>query len=198
MRWRVVDKLFWITIGVVMAAFLLARIGEETPSLQVREYVLYWHEWLGLLSWIMIIVVLMMRFAEPIHRPPLPNWLPGLRCTFTVLFYILLVLQPLSGWLLASHEGKLASFFGWVLPPLAHPDSRLAHFGYVYHGVGSALIVIIALSSLRLGLTAHLFDGVVRIRRRRHTTPRPKKGHLATGREQPLTAGGTVTVGEPS
>jgi cytochrome b561 len=181
MRWPVVDKLFWTTIGVVMAAFLLALIGEETPSLQVRNYVLYWHEWLGLLSWIMIIVVLMMRFAEPTHRPPLPNWLPGLRRTLTVLFYILLVLQPLSGWLLASHEGKLASFLGWILPPLAHPDSRLAHLGYVYHGIGSALIILIALFSVRLGLTARVFNGVVRIRRRRRTAARSEERRLATG-----------------
>jgi cytochrome b561 len=79
-----------------------------------------------------------------------------------VSLYVLLVIQPISGWLLASHEGKLASFFGWTLPPLASPSNVLADIGYIYHGAGGALIVLIAIFSLRLNLKAWVFRGMSR------------------------------------
>jgi cytochrome b561 len=59
------------------------------------------------------------RCFEPRHLLPMPNWLPRIRRSLEVALYVLLLLQPLSGWLLAGHEGRLATLFGWPLPPLA-------------------------------------------------------------------------------
>ena len=118
--------LFWTTIGLVAGSFVLALVGEETSSTHVREQILNWHEWLGLLSLLTLIAALITQWFDKHPRSlPLPHWLPWLRGAVGVFLYILLLLQPLSGWLLASHEGKLASFFGWMLPPLPHRVEHL-------------------------------------------------------------------------
>lgn len=177
MRWRGGRGLFWVTIGLVAAAFVLAVIGEEATSPQVRSPVLAWHESLGLLSLpVLIAMFVVRRYIERPGRLPMPHWLPWLRHAAEAALYVLLVLQPLSGWLLASHEGKLATFFGWPLPPLASPSGLLADFGLVYHGLGGALILLIAALSLRLNVTAYVVSLVASVRRgrpRKATGPKP-------------------------
>jgi cytochrome b561 len=166
MRWRPATVLYWAAIGLVTTAFLLALLGEETSSTHVRDVTLRWHEWLGLLSLSVFIAAVIARWLGQfpfVH--PMPEWLPWLRAATKALLYVLLILQPLSGWLLAGHEGKLASFFGWNLPPLASPDSRLADYGYFYHGLGGVLMLLIAALAFRLNISARIFDVVGRIRR---------------------------------
>ena len=169
MRWRPATVLYWTAIGLVATAFALALLGEETPSTHVRDVTLRWHEWLGLLALLVFIAAVIARWVGKhpfVH--PMPEWLPWLRAATKAVLYILLIIQPLSGWLLASHEGKLASFFGWNLPPLASPDSRLADYGYFYHGLGGCLILLIAALAFRLNISAIVFDVVGRIRRRKN------------------------------
>jgi cytochrome b561 len=169
MRWRPATVLYWTAIGLVATAFALALLGEEMASRHVRDVTLRWHEWLGLLALVVFIAAVIARWVGKlpfIH--PMPEWLPWLRAATKAVLYILLIIQPLSGWLLASHEGKLASFFGWSLPPLASPDSRLADYGYFYHGLGGCLILLIAALGFRLNISAIVFDDVGRVRRRRN------------------------------
>jgi len=167
MSWRSANVLYWTAIGLVTAAFILALLGEEAPSAQVRDATLRWHEWLGLLALAVFIAALIARWlGEHPFVHPMPEWLPWLRGATKAVLYVLLVLQPLSGWLLASHEGKLTSFFGRNLPPLASPDSRLADYGYFYHGLGGVLILLIAALAFRLNISAKMFDAVRRLRPR--------------------------------
>ncbi len=171
MQWHAGRVLFWTAIGLVACSFLLAIAGQETASTATRQTLLFWHEWIGLGSLVALL------FAFTIHaldsrrsRRILPKWLPRFRAVVDVSLYVLLVIQPISGWLLARHEGKLASFFGWTLPPLASRNNVLADIGYIYHGAGGALIVLIAIFSLRLNLKAWVLS----------TLPHPERGRHAT------------------
>ena len=176
MQWHAGRALFWTAIGLVVCSFLLAVAGEETASATTKRTLLLWHESVGLGS----LVVLLLAFS--IHAPDsrrskriLPKWLPLFRAVVDVSLYVLLVIQPISGWLLASHEGKLASVFGWTLPPLAGPSNMLADIGYLYHGAGGALIVLIAIFSLRLNLKAWVLSLMRHPERGRHATHQGRK-----------------------
>ena len=172
MHRRFADALYWLPIGFVTAAFVLAAVGEETSSAQARVVILHAHEWLGLLSLVTLIAALTARWRDKTHpKRPLPNWLPRLRRTAEVTLYTLLLLQPLSGWLLASYEGKLTAFLGWSLPSLVSPNDTLAEYSYVYHGLGGILILLIGALSLRVNLTAFVFSRIARRRRRRRAMP---------------------------
>ncbi len=185
MHQRFAHALYWLPIGFVAAAFVLAVAGEETSSAQARAAFLHGHEWLGLLSLVTLIAALVARWRDKTRRRrPLPNWLPGLRRAAAVALYTLLLLQPLSGWLLASYEGRLTAFLGWSLPPLAAPNATLAEYGYVYHGLGGVLIVLIGALSLRVNLTAFVFASIAR-RRRRRRRAMPEAHHESRHRTTP-------------
>ena len=173
MRWHPATVVYWTAIGLVAAAFVLALLGEEMSSTDLRDVTLRWHERLGLLALLIFVTAIVARCAGKIpFVHPMPEWLPWLRAATQGVLYVLIIMQPLSGWLLAGHEGKLASFFGWSLPAIASPDSRLAEYGYVYHGLGGVLIFLIAALSLRLGSLAELFQ-MVRRRPRRNKKINP-------------------------
>lgn len=159
MQWHIGRKLVWVAIGLVASSVVLAVAGIETASTTAKRTLLNWHESIGLSSLVVLLIALAVHSLDA-HPPRrvMPRWLPGIRAAVEVSFYALLVVQPISGWLLASHEGKLASFFGWTLPPLAEPSNLLAHVGYVYHSIGSALIIIVAVLSMRLTLGAWVFS----------------------------------------
>jgi cytochrome b561 len=179
MRWRRERTLFWITIGLVSIALSLAVVGEESSSPDLKAAMLQWHEWAGLLSFPALIAALTERWLDRRHHLlPVPHWLPWLRRGLEISLYILLLLQPLSGWLLASDQGKLTSLFGWTLPPLAPPGGRLVDYGFWYHGVGGVLILIVAAISLRVNLTA-LVTSWARsaVRSRRHLSAAQKREH---------------------
>lgn len=173
MRWHAGRGLFWTAIGLVAASFALAMLGEEFASTTTKQTLLLWHEWIGLSSLLALIGSFVLHALDRRRtRRLVPKWLPGFRAVVDGALYALLLLQPLSGWLLASHEGKLASFFGWMLPALASPSSLFAEIGYIYHGIGGALILLIALLSVRLNLTAWIFSLVRRSKKRRKAVTR--------------------------
>lgn len=162
MRWRLETSLFCVAIGLVVAAFALAWAGGRV-SAELRPSLLAWHEAVGFLSMFPLAAALVARYAARRPRPmPLPDWLPLLRREIVLLLYLLVVLQPLSGWLLASNEGKLLSLFRWVLPSLSSPSPIITQFGLFYHGFNGGLILLLAFVSFRLRLTAFFFAGLDR------------------------------------
>jgi cytochrome b561 len=176
MHWHLERTLFWITVGLVSIGLLLAVAGEESSSPNMRTNILQWHEWIGLLSLPSLAAALTARwFDRHRHLLPLPRWLPWLRHGLEISLYILLLFQPLSGWLLASDQGKLTSLFGWTLPPLAPPNGRLVDYGYVYHGVGGVLILLTAAISLRVNLTALVTSWARSARRHRRLSAAQKR-----------------------
>ena len=92
MYWRLERTLFWITVGLVSIALLLAVAVEESPSPNVRTKILQWHEWIGLLSLPSLAAALAARwFDRHHHLLPLPHWLPwlrrGLEISLSFFFY---------------------------------------------------------------------------------------------------------------
>lgn len=162
MRWRLETSLFCVAIGFVVAAFVLAWAGARV-SPELRPTLLAWHEAVGFLSLVPLGAALVARYGSRRPRPmPLPDWLPLLRREIVLLLYLLLVLQPVSGWLLASNDGKLLSVLRGALPSPTSPSPMVTQFGLFYHGLNGGLILLIAFLSFRLRLTAFFFAGVDR------------------------------------
>src|SRR5579859_7079280 len=97
---------FWTAIGLVGGSFVLGGIGVEMSPGPTAERLLQWHKAFGLLSlaaWLAAVVAFVAggrRLSAPLRRWPAP-----LRSTVLALLYMLLILQPISGWYLASLEG---------------------------------------------------------------------------------------------
>jgi cytochrome b561 len=171
MHRRLSDTLFLITIGFVATSFVLGLTGHETSG-ATAEAIFRWHEGFGVLSLIALLAALAAgAFGNRGFRAPARGWLPRFRTAILAILYALLVLQPFSGWLLASLEGKSVSVFGWTLPALANPGGLIAEFGSAYHVLGGGLILLLAALNLRLNLEAYALGGLARLRRRRRALP---------------------------
>ena len=93
---------------------------------------------------------------------PFRFWTLWFRTPISVLLYVLLILQPLSGWLLASLQGELTTIFGLNLPALATPSELLAKYAVTYHMLAAGLILIIGAWNLGLTWGAYAFGGLRR------------------------------------
>ncbi|MGA2792428.1 MAG: cytochrome b/b6 domain-containing protein [Roseiarcus sp.] len=152
------------------ASFVLALVGEEATSDRVRQLSLLWHEWFGLFSFVALVAMFAARWFSKRHsRRPAAKRFRDSRQIREAVLYALLLIQPFSGWLLASLEGKLGTFLGWTPPSLAAPDSNLAEYANAYHALAGGLILLIAAASLQLNMTESLFGSLARLRRRRQS-----------------------------
>lgn len=124
---RVAKALHWLMAVLIMGLLVLGLYMHELP-LSPRKLQLYaWHKWAG----VTVFLLLWLRLAWRVtHRPPpwpeaMPRRLQQLAHAGHALLYVLMLLIPLSGWLMSSAKGVPTVWFGlWPLPDLIAPDRQ--------------------------------------------------------------------------
>ena len=153
----------------VLAALVPFQLGlgwymlsiEDTPGSAVYFAL---HISVGLTAALLIALRLMWRLSHrPAHLPStLPPWQVKLAGLTHVLFYVLLLLMPLTGYLGAAFGGEPAGFFGLTLPGWAARDDGLKELFFTAHSfLAWALVALIVVHVL--GALKHLIidnDGV--------------------------------------
>ena len=140
------------------------------------------HVTVGLSILILVLVRIGVRLTHP--APPLPRtlhaWERGLARFTHWLFYILMLVMPLTGWALVSvrHEGIPFYGLAWpalpVLDHLAKPEGRA--IGRVLKETHITILVWIAVANIALhvaGALKHQFDGNPVLWRMLPLLPRP-------------------------
>lgn len=111
------QNIHWLTAVLVVALLISGKAGEIEAEASNALY--FWHSSLGLSILLLVVVRVIWHFASP--PPKLPATMLGLARgiarAFHVLFYVLLIALPLSGWMAASAEGGPVTFFGFVAMP---------------------------------------------------------------------------------
>jgi cytochrome b561 len=96
-RW-LSEALFWAAIGFVGCSFLLGGIGIEKSSGPQAELALQWHKAFGLLSLLATVAAATgFIYSKGGLSAPFRFWTLWFRTPISVLLYVLLILQPLSG-----------------------------------------------------------------------------------------------------
>lgn len=163
MRWRnspdrwgsVAQFLHWSVAGLILALMVLGWIAKFTPLSPGKLTLFYWHKSLGMLLLALVLIRLGWRAGNPAPALPrnLPRWESGMAHATHILLYLLIVLMPVSGWLINSASGFPFKIF-WMIPlPSITPVSehlehifKLAHLvmfwvlsGVVAGHIGAAL-----------------------------------------------------------
>ena len=82
----------------------------------------------------------------PAIEPVPPRWQALLAKAAHFALYGLMIVLPLSGWLMLSAGGKPIPFFAWELPPLVAPSKSLARrLQEVHEAIASAGYALIGL-----------------------------------------------------
>jgi cytochrome b561 len=152
-RYSIVSLVFhWGLALLILCQVLLITAHDATEGPVSREFVQV-HKALGLTILILTLARIGWRLANPAIALPgdMPRWEVIAARTTHVLFYVLLIALPLSGWAASSAAGRPITWFGlfqWPLLPLTH-DRDLAGALMTLHRAGvKVLYVLLALHVL--------------------------------------------------
>lgn len=162
--------LHWTIAALILTQFCLGwYMNEVLPDHSpAQDRVQDIHVEIGLTVLILVLVRIVSRLAIPVPKlpPEFPRWESALARTVHVLFYVLMLVMPLSGWLLMTVRQEHIEFWGlrWpYLPGLegvtgkAHRDfARAAKHWHIFTQVWIAWAMI----ALHVaGALKHQFDG---------------------------------------
>ncbi|MBI2753768.1 MAG: cytochrome b [Betaproteobacteria bacterium] len=162
----IAQALHWLVAVLVLAQIGIGLYAANLPVSLARLQWLSRHKSLGLAILALVLLRLGWRAWSPPPELPgsMPRWERRAALATHRLFYFLLVLAPLAGWLYASAAGLSVNWFGlFQVPDLASKDLEFAelfkalHIGLV--ALLASLVAVHAGAALRHGLL--LRDGVM-------------------------------------
>lgn len=167
--------LHWVMAALMTGLLILGLVAANVvDDLQTRFELTQWHKSFGVVVFALALVRLGWRAANRTRPapPPGPEWERRAARAGHAAFYALMLLLPLSGWLMAS-ASPLQDMFGLTdtvfgLIPLPDPfvpgaEATEAAFRAVHLGAAIALAALLALHA-GAALRHHLVlkDGVLR------------------------------------
>jgi superoxide oxidase len=126
-------------------------LPKEDP---LRAVLMTWHRSLGLLVLAFALMRLVSRAAAsiPLVDPPAPAWQEKLSSLAHYTLYTMMIILPVTGYLMSNANDRTVTFFGIVLPRLIAADKPLAEalegIHEVIGNIGYGLIGLHALAAL--------------------------------------------------
>lgn len=149
--------LHWLIAIAVIVNWRIAETAEHAASQEARSAIMGNHFALGVLIFVAIGLRFALRAGRGVPAPQAghADWEKALAKLVHYLFYALLLVMPLAGWLAMSKYGAPISLWGLVeIPPLpVAPDPAGAKAIFEQHGTAGVvllgLIVIHVLGTLK-------------------------------------------------
>lgn len=142
---HVAIALHWIVAALILLLLVIGYYFNTLPDgHDDRGMVISWHKSIGLTAVALIVLRLIWRLT---HKPPkLPQVLPGWQRTAAranaVFLYVLMLLQPLLGYLSTSYSGYSTRWFGIALPKWAEKSPELNQLFSDAHHLGAKLLLL--------------------------------------------------------
>lgn len=152
--------LHWLGAALVLVLFATAWLREGMEDPQLRRMMLDTHRLVGLCLMLFSALRLVLRLrARPVAPAPgLAGWQVVLAGLVHAGLYVMLFLQPLSGWALTSARGRGMDLFGvFTLPSLVAKSAVQAEWLGALHEYLSWLLLIL----VGLHVAAALFHALV-------------------------------------
>jgi len=158
---RTAMSLHWLIALMIIGLFAFGLYMVELPlSPQKLKYYSY-HKWAGVTVFLLVLLRLLWRIT---HRPPeLPAGMPGWQVKAAKaghhLLYLLMVIVPLSGWLMSSAKGFQTVWFGVLpLPDLLSKDAGLGDALLWVHRLLNWLFMAVVAGHVAAALKHHFID----------------------------------------
>jgi cytochrome b561 len=160
----VAKALHWVTVLLVIIAWMLGTFGEDLSKGPAQETGLLTHIWIGLAILVVAVVRIPWRIANPppkIVASEFGRWLvewtdPASRLMHYVL-YGLLVAVPVFGIALQFAQGHSLPIFGFgEIPSPWSADKAFAHSIKEVHEILANLLVIMAAFHMTAALVHHI------------------------------------------
>lgn len=155
----------WLIALLIFAAFPLGVYMADLPLSPTKLRLYSYHKWIGITVLMLAILRVLWRTS---HRPPalpasLPRWQQIATHVIHHSLYLLLVLIPLSGWLMSSAKGFQTVWFGvFPLPDLVTKDKALGDLLQEVHEVLNFILLGLVSLHVLAALKHHFInrDGI--------------------------------------
>ncbi len=158
---RTAISLHWLMAILLIGLFAVGTYMHELPLSPWKLQVYSWHKWAGVTAFILVLARLAWRFT---HRPPpLPLNMP--RSTELAahvghaLLYLLMIIIPLTGWLMSSAKGVQTVYLGMIpLPDLLAKNKELGNLLQDVHAWLNYTLATIVVIHIAAALKHHFID----------------------------------------
>ncbi|MDN5865403.1 MAG: cytochrome b/b6 domain-containing protein [Gammaproteobacteria bacterium] len=158
-RWGAVTQwLHWSVAALILALIAIGWWMRLMPLSLDKITLYYWHKSIGMLVLALVLIRLGWRAG---NRPPplprdLPRWEAPLAKLTHIALYLLILLMPLSGWLLNSASGIPFRIFWTIpLPPIAPVSAGLEHIFSLLHLASFSALALLLLGHMAAALRHH-------------------------------------------
>ena len=141
----VAKTLHWLMSVLIIGLLALGLYMHELPLSPEKLELSSWHKWFGVTVFMLVWLRLAWRVLHPAPPPPagLSPLLKNIARLAHGLLYVLMLLIPLSGWLMSSAKGFQTVWFGVLpIPDLLPRDKSLGNLlEEVHEGLNVALML---------------------------------------------------------
>jgi cytochrome b561 len=151
----------WLMAALIFVGLALGVWAHELPRGELRSDVLFFHKSIGVTVLALVILRIGWRIASgaPAYAEPLGRLTRGAAHSAHMALYALMVVMPVSGYVLSSAGGNDVSWFGlFSLPSVLPKDGALSQAGREAHYLFAWAIGIV----LALHLAAVVWHTTVR------------------------------------
>lgn len=158
-RWGAVAQLFhWVIVALIITQFVLASIADALPLGMAKLAALARHKSVGITILALAILRLLWRWSNPV--PLLPGTLKPYERVLAnithVALYGLLLIMPVTGWIMSSARNFPVSWFNlFQLPDLVGPSRPLYNAMVLTHQTLAWLLVAVATLHVLAALKHH-------------------------------------------
>lgn len=151
----------WLMFLLMSGSFTVGFYMADLPLSPLKLKLYSWHKWAGVTLFMLVLLRLIWR---QLHPPPvlpasMPLWQQRAAELTHFALYVLMIVMPLSGWLMSSAKGFTTVWFGVLpLPNLLQKNPPLGEALAEVHGaIGLIILAVVALHVLA-ALKHHFVD----------------------------------------
>ncbi|MFO1206967.1 MAG: cytochrome b [Burkholderiales bacterium] len=153
--------LHWLVALLMLGSFVVGRYMVDLDLSPWKLKVYSWHKWTGVTIFLLVVLRLAWRAT---HRPPAPprttpEWQQHAAGVAHALLYLLMLLVPLSGWVMSSAGGFPVVYFGGIqLPDLVTKDKELFELMKLVHFALNKALLALVILHVAAALKHHYVD----------------------------------------
>lgn len=153
--------LHWLIAFAIIGSFSVGLYMVDLPLSPQKLKIYSWHKWAGVTIFLCVVLRLGWRL---LHRPPelpagVPAWQRSVAAATHVLLYLLMVVVPLTGWLMSSAKGFQTVWFGVLpLPDLLAKNAELGDLLQQMHKLLNYSMAALVFAHLGAALKHHFID----------------------------------------
>jgi cytochrome b561 len=164
---RTAVALHWTVGALVITALSMGWIMTDMAISPLRLQVYSVHKWIGITILTLFFVRALWRLTHP--APPLlpmPAWQRRSAQCLHGFLYLMLLVQPITGWIFSNASGRAIVYLGLIpLPNLVGKDKTLAATFKNLHSTGGLVLAIAVGLHVLVALKHHFIDRDDTVRR---------------------------------